>query len=216
MEQRVAEHVVSLKRNQLHSFYQSMMEVPSLKPAAGRVFEKLAHECFFRRRGSKVSFGEAEDPTESPIRPSAGFIIIRGEEFRELRALGHTFHDPHSQKFLERRKNIYYQPLMTNQAAIDSLAYVKFGGEHHLLLFQMTVAGKHPIKAAGIESIHNILPGEAKKVKNIHLIFVVPNGSTLKLPQPYEPNGANPWNGHVMQRILRLSEKQLFEGRNRI
>jgi hypothetical protein len=178
--------------------------------------EKLALEYFFRCRGSKVSFGEAEDPTKSSIRPSAGFTIKRVEEFKELKALGDTLHDPHSPKFLEQRKNIYYQPLKTNQTALDNLAYVGFGAEHHLLLFQMTVGAKHPVKEARIGSIRNILPNEAKKVKHGHLIFVVPNGSTLKLPQPYEPNGANPWNGHVKQRILMLSEEQLYEGWNKI
>jgi hypothetical protein len=108
--------------------------------------------------------------------------IKRGEEFGELKALGNTFHDPHSQKFLEQRKNIYYQPLKTNQTALDSLAYVKFRAKNHFLLFQMTVAAKHPVKEAGIEAIRKILPNEAKKVKHVHLIFVVSNGSTLKLP----------------------------------
>ena len=55
---------------------------------------------------------------------------------------------------------------------------------HHLLLFQMAVAAKRLVKVAGIEAVRKFLP---KKVKHVHLIFVVPNGSTLKLPSFMNP-----------------------------
>ena len=60
-------------------------------------------------------------------------------------------------------------PVMKKESSIDSLF---ISSEYTILLFQMAVSDRHPIKFRGLNEVVSKLP--AKAAKEIHIVFIMP------------------------------------------
>ena len=117
----IVEEVLKAQRSELRMFYRRLMEVPAMRQAAGRVFERLVHE-YFERGGTSFNVGR---PLQNSDTLAAGrtFALTGSEEFPNLQLLKPTLHTTGSQQVPGGRREIYFRPLAWNMAAIDSLTF---------------------------------------------------------------------------------------------
>ncbi|KAF8446754.1 hypothetical protein BGX38DRAFT_623670 [Terfezia claveryi] len=210
--------VMATRKSQQRAFYHRLMEVPSLRTGAGKIFESLVHQYF--QRNAKFSLGQPlnKESNTGLVAARTEFTINGWEEFRTLPELGQTLHTKYSGRVCAERQNIYFRPLASNQTAVDSFTLSRYtlptASESKdpsvTIMFQITVASSHDVKTSGIDALRAILPMEARRGL-ANLVFVVPVGTKMEGPQTFTPKtGFPPWSGEVKQSMLQLSEEQLF------
>ena len=209
--------VFATRKAQQRAFYHRLMEVPSLRTAAGTIFERLVHQ-YFAKRKRNLCLGKSLDGTSQVGQVPDGtiFPVFKSEEFSSLSDLGATLHRKNSSQVKNDRENIYFRPLASNQTSIDSFLPAKYKSKDGkpvpiVIMFQITIASSHEIKTLGIDALRAILPCQARS-GHPHLVFVVPTGNRMRGTQVYTPSsGPPPWAGYVVQSVLELSEDQLFK-----
>ena len=202
--------VLATRKSQQRAFYHRLMEVPSLRTAAGRIFERLVHQYFQSKR--QFSLGKPLNPAShsGPVAAGAVFTVRKCEEYRLLPDLSKTLHRPGSKYVSTERENVYFRPLASNQAAIDSFVLSRFQGKPVVIMFQITIASSHDIITTGIDALRVMLPAGARGGLP-HLVFIVPAGTRMQGPQTFTGAAHAPWEGQIKQSMLEFSEDQLFK-----
>jgi len=144
--------VMETRKPQQRAFYHRLMEVPSLRTGAGKLFESLVHQYF--QRNAKFSLGVplSEESNTGPVAARTEFTIKGWEEFRTLPELGHSFHAKFSGRVSPERQNIYFRLLASNQTAVDSFILSRYTPPTPLtnpsvtIMLQITVASSHDVK----------------------------------------------------------------------
>ena len=208
LQDLLLQEVSATCKAQQRSFYHRLLEVPSLKDAAGRIFEQATHQFF--KKGGRFRLGRTLDASDK-LPAIAPFDLNQAEEFRNLKDWGATLHKPNSSRLLPERKGVYFMPLKSNLTSIDSIILAEISKMLVVILLQITVGSTHPVKASGIDEIYAVLPQEVRKAE-VRLVFVVPQESKLTTKQAITPSGGKPpWEGRLKQRVLQLSEDTLFK-----
>ncbi|RPB20682.1 hypothetical protein L211DRAFT_498818 [Terfezia boudieri ATCC MYA-4762] len=94
LQDLLIQEVSSTRTAQQRAFYHRLLDVPSLKNAAGRIFEQATHQLF--RKGGKFRLGRILDTSDKTINKMAHIDINQSEEFRSLKEWGATMHNPNS------------------------------------------------------------------------------------------------------------------------
>eukprot|EP01039_Chlorochromonas_danica_P011834 gene11834-13343_t len=81
---------------------------------------------------------------------------------------------------------LLYQPRISNLESGDCLCVVEMEGQLVLVVLQMTVGEKHPVKAHGLKCIcRAYLPSVRSQIKRKILCFVIPTHGKLNEKQPF-------------------------------
>ena len=124
------------RKAQQRAFYHRLLEVPSLKDAAGRIFEQATHQPF--NKGGRFRLWRILDASDR-LSAIAPFDLNRAEEFRNLKDGGATLHKPNPSRLLPERKGVYFMPLKSNLTSIDSIIFVEISKMLVVILLQITV-----------------------------------------------------------------------------
>ena len=145
------QEVSATRKAQQRAFYHRLLDVPSLKDAAGRIFEQATHKYF--KKGGRFRLGRILD-TPDKLSAIAPFDINHSEEIRSLKEWGGTLHKPNSSRLLPERKGIYFIPLKSNLTSVDSIILAEVAKTLVVILLQITVGSTHPVKATGIDELY--------------------------------------------------------------
>jgi hypothetical protein len=81
--------------------------------------------------------------------------------------------------------NVLYQPLIANLESGDAFCLLQLVNEYSLIVLQVTVGEKHPVKANGLKEIFQAFPVDIKaRITRKVIIFVTPMEGKLRTLQP--------------------------------
>jgi len=163
------------KRSRLRCFelYNQLACQSSLRTAAGWIFEAYAHD-WFRKGGSFEALAlPIKDNETQPLK----FTTYRSQSlnyFTDAKSLATLVRVKGDQRIKEDVVGKYFLPYNANFESVDGLV---FSALDTLILLQITIAKSHHIKPGGVQRLCPSLPAS---IKNIHIIFVIPEDCMSK------------------------------------
>ena len=191
----VAREIMNVKKvelaNQANKIVQSFHSCSTFRSAEGVIFEVIGHITLFRIR------------TSLHLRPLRS-IQPRLFDLSHLkrRETINTTEPSFSQMKLE--DDVYYQPIASNLAGIDSFAITNAQNTTILVMFQFTIRADHPIKTPFIKRLRQRAPKGAKMA----LVFVVPKVLSDKYKEQALRGDSNS-SEKVMQYVCGLADEDL-------
>jgi hypothetical protein len=208
----------ALRQNTIHikRIYEQLAGVPILRGAAGYVFESLVHQML-AQRGSllQTTSSDGNEVREILIQGKHRFCyLLELKQTLRMSATGKG-----SRSWNPDYTGLYLWPAYTNLESIDSLVIVEDPQNKKKvpILFQITIADRHPVHTKGLDSVWDTLPQGVKK-EGVLLVFVVPEGSTGFAagasgftPQSYvgEATGVERWSKRATQMVLRVATSEV-------
>ncbi|KAL5484750.1 SQS1_5 [Sanghuangporus weigelae] len=190
MEQRRSEMAAAMERN-----FHMLMSVQATRSAAGLLFEGAGHRWLYKSRMSTFRIRSLSNPKQ--------MIDLNLSHLSKM------------VDFSGLKKDIkpfaYYRPLSTRLPGVDSFA-LELDSEKRtsgVVLFQFTVADRHPIKTGFVNQLWKV--DAVRKVK-WKLVFIVPEKEAKDLTeQPWTPaSQAGRWRQRVDQYVLGVDDKVLW------
>ncbi|KAL5525449.1 SQS1_6 [Sanghuangporus sanghuang] len=190
MDQRKIEMAASMEKK-----FHMLMNVQATRSAAGLLFEGAGHRWLFKSRMSTFRIRSLSNPNQK--------IDLNLSHLSEM------------VDFSGLKKDIksfaYYRPLSTRLPGVDSFALELDSKKRTsgVILFQFTVADRHPIKTGFVNQLWKV--DAVNKVK-WKLVFIVPEKEANDLTeQPWTPaSQAGRWRQRVDQYVLGVDDKALW------
>ena len=160
--------------------YNWMFGQPQTRTSAGWVFEGRVHTIL--KAGGRFRLRRLSGHNNL-----ARIDIKSGDTFTTLDNLAsHLRSAPGSPQVSDAVVGVYQHPARANLASIDSMVVVNIRNKGlQPILFQITIAAQHPVKASGLEQIVAAFP--ARLTVEPVLVFVVPASQSPYAAQEMDP-----------------------------
>jgi hypothetical protein len=193
--------------------YEFLLSTGAMRSAAGWVFETRVHMRFERGGNfaiSSLSGAGTLNDISINLNSTLGtkvptFVFNQLSQLSAQLRLTKGLPDINTQML-----NVYLRPDRCNLESIDALTIIEDTQtkKPRLVCFQITVAAKHEIKAAGLRAIWKAMPASAKKLKPA-VVFVVP-AETADSFSAQRIEGREPQDQEWTQYALAMTSEELW------